>query len=275
MTGARCWPPCCQRLRLPLLAHRRHTHQKCRPGFFHQLLTRSGSDINWATETGLDNITRKLRGYTTLQSKSKVLRSRWLETKCPCLPSLQFPQGQHNVYCRQSFQRTPVFLKSRSTGELYSWLHIAPPPKKHLRREATDLQVSCNRLLGNPPAPGTSFYCWCSQDININKNKTLRPPLQNPSSECLWATTTTKPTPDPSEQVILIAFSPCQPPQSTTTSITTGRLQFDRSSTKQFSGRENHDVNINIGCHSVSCSQRTRLDPIISTDHCCRQHWGY
>ena len=36
MTGARCRPPCCQRLRLPLLAHRRDTHQKCRPGFFHR-----------------------------------------------------------------------------------------------------------------------------------------------------------------------------------------------------------------------------------------------
>ena len=133
MTGARCRPPCCQRLRLPLLAHRRDTHQKCRPGFFHQLLTRSGSDIDWATETGLDNITRKLRGYTTLQSKAEVLRSRWLETKCPCLPSQQFPQGQHNVYCRQSFQRILVFLKSSSTGELCSWLQVfvllAPPQK--------------------------------------------------------------------------------------------------------------------------------------------------
>ena len=34
VTGARCRPPCCQRLSLPLLAHGRNTHQKCRPGVF-------------------------------------------------------------------------------------------------------------------------------------------------------------------------------------------------------------------------------------------------
>ena len=89
-----------------------------------QLLTRSGSDINWTTETGLGIIARKLRGRTTLQSNAEVLRSSWLGTKCPCLLSLQFPQGQHNVYCRQSFQRILVFFKSRSTCKLCSWLHV-------------------------------------------------------------------------------------------------------------------------------------------------------